>query len=346
MGDDGAPAAGRAGPQEQLARLVDGYLTTQLLFVAATLGLAEALADGPLPPAALADAVGADPARLVRVLRGLAAEGVLDEEADGTFALTAMGAWLRDGIPGSLKRTAMLRGGLYFTAAPGLLAAVQDGGTPYERVHGEDFFSHLARDPDREAAFQAAMASRAALEAEEVVAVYDFTGVRRLVDVGGGEGVTLARILTAAPSMEAVLLDRPGVVPRAEARLAAAGLAGRCTCVAGDFLAAVPPGADAYLLSRIIHDWGDADARRILAAVRAAMPPRARLVLIDLILPERARDQPAAIRMDLHMLLLFGARERTVVEFEALLAAEGLALRRVVSTTGTTGLGVLEATRA
>ena len=140
-----------------------------------------------------------------------------------------------------------------------------------------------------------------------------------------------------------MLLDRPAAIPGARERLAAAGLSARADCVEGDFFASVPAGADAYLLSRVIHDWGDEDAVRILATCRAAMPAGARLLLVEAVLPERASGAPEAIRMDLHMLVLFGARERTEAEYAALLAAAGLELRRVVATASPAALSVVEA---
>ena len=146
--------------------------------------------------------------------------------------------------------------------------------------------------------------------------------------------------------MRGVLFDRPGVIERTRAGLAAAGLDGRWEAVAGDFFAAVPAGADAYLLSRVLHDWDDVDAGRILATCRAAMPAGARLLVVEAIVSERAQDGPEAVRMDLHMLILFGARERTEAQFAELLAGAGFDLRRVVATGSPAGLSVLEATVA
>jgi O-methyltransferase domain len=312
--------------------LVDSFLTFQLVYVAARLGIGDALAGGPLTGAELARAVEAEPAALTRVLRGLAAEGVLDEDGD-RFGLTALGAALQP-LHGSI----LARGELYYRAAGGLLDAVRQGGTPFERVYGERFFDHLSRRPADEAAFQASMAARAEREARDVVAAYDFTGLGRLVDVGGGAGVLLAAILDAAPHLEGVLVDRPAAVEQARRRLG-----DRAQCVAGDFFAAVPAGADAYVLSRVIHDWPDAEAVAILRTCRAAMAAGARLLLVEAVLPERAADSPEAIRMDLHMLVLFGARERTEREYAELLSAAGLALARVIPTASPSGISVLEA---
>jgi hypothetical protein len=153
---------------------------------------------------------------------------------------------------------------------------------------GGRFFDHLRRHPEQEAAFQASMTGRSEQEASDVVAAYDFGGIGRLVDVGGGHGILLGAILRSAPDLRAVLVHQPAVVAQAERRLAAEGVAGRCQLVGGDFFADVPAGADAYLLSRVLHDWTDDDARRVLATCRAATGPGSRLLVVEAILPERA----------------------------------------------------------
>jgi hypothetical protein len=339
---DGA-AADATVPRRDLARLIDGYLTTQLLYVAAKLGVADVLADGPRTGREVAEAVGADPGALTRMLRGLVLEDVLAQDGSGRFALTTLGEGLRDGVPGSQRGAVLVRGEVYWSAAAGMLRTAIEGGTAFEHVYGERFFEHLAADPEREAAFQASMADRARREAADVVAVYDFAGLRELVDVGGGSGVLLEAILRATPGLSGVLVDRPKAVELAQRRLAAAGLDDRSRCVTGDFFAHLPPGADGYLLSRVIHDWDDADARRVLATCRAAMSADARLLLVEAIVPERPRDAPEAIRMDLHMLMLLRARERTEAQFRDLLASVGFDLRRVVPTGSAAGLSVLEA---
>ena len=313
-------------PRWQLLRLMDGFVVTQLLYVASELGIAEALADGPKTGAELAAAVGADAGALTRVLRGLALEDVV-VESDGRFALTPVGEALVP-MAGALR----VRGQVYYAAASGLLDAVRHGGTAFERTYGAPFFDHLGAHPEQQAAFQASMAGRSDQEAADVVAAYDFTDLGSLVDVGGGRGVLLAAVVAAAPHIDATLFDRAVAQP-----------AGGVRFVEGDFFAAVPAGADAYLLSRVLHDWDDEDALRILAVCRAAMPERGRLLVVDAILPERAKDGEFAIRMDLHMLLLLGARERTEAEFRALLGKAGFEVRRVVPTRSPAGLSVIEA---
>jgi precorrin-6B methylase 2 len=326
-----------------VSRLMDGYLATQLLYVAAKLGVADALVREPQAVDALAHSVGAQSNILRRVLRGLAAEGVLDEHDDGRFSLTPLGNCLRSDVSSSLRGAIIARGDLYYGAAAGLLEAVRQGGVPFEHVHSVGFFEYLAQHPERSAEFQASMEDRSRHEAAEVVAAYDFGTFRRLVDVGGGHGVLLTEILRAVPRLQAVLLERPPVVERARERLEATGLAERCEFVAGDFFTTVPPDGDAYVLSRVIHDWDDEAAVRILSNCRQAVGQGGTLLLVEAVLPERAREQPAAIRMDLHMLALLHGQERTVAEYERLLGAAGFRLGRVVPTRSPAGISVIEA---
>jgi hypothetical protein len=317
-------------PAGLLARLADGYLTTQLLRVAAELGVADVLDGGPASTTEIATAVGAEPGPLHRVLRGLAAEQVLDELPDGRFALTPAGALLAADVPGSMRGAVLVRGRLYYGALAGLLDAVRDGGTPFDLVHGEPFFARLAAHPAEYALFQASMSGRANGEAAAVVDTYDFGRFRRVVDVGGGSGILLRAILDAHPGLDGLLFDRPEVVRTAT-----------LPAEAGDFFAAVPEGADAYLLSRVLHDWDDAEALRILGTCRRAMPDGATLVLVEAVLPRRAADDPRAVRMDLHMLTLLHGRERTEAEFAQLLGAAGFRLVRTLPTAA--GVHVLEA---
>lgn len=312
--------------------MTEGYVVTQLLWVAAELRIADALADGPRTAAEFAEQVGADAGVLRRVLRGLAAEDVLEECPGGRFGLTATGQLLREGVEGSQLGAVLARGSLYYGAMAGLLDAVRHGGVPFERVHGRTFFAHLDANPAQSARFQASMSVRAAREAAGVVDAYDFRRFRSVVDVGGGPGVLLAAILRSAPDVSAVLFDRPEVVRGAQ-----------LPSVGGDFFAEVPAGADAYVLSRVVHDWSDADAVAILQTVRRAVPDRGTLLLVEAVLPERAADDPAAVRMDLHVLTLLHGQERTAEEFAVLLAAAGFQLDRVLATGEASGVHVLVA---
>ena len=331
-----APAASAAAVDPavaaRFAELMDGYLGTQLLFVAAELDLMDALRGEARSAAEVAVAVGADAATLERVLRGLAAYGVVVEHPGRRFTASPMGELLCADRPGAQRGAMLARGQVYYAALGGLLAAVRSGGVPFESVHGERFFAHLAAHPELVGSFQASMRDRSAREAAAVVAAYDFRVFGTVIDIGGGGGVLLTAVLDAAPDVSGVLFDRPEVAARSP-----------LPAVAGDFFVEVPAGADAYLLSRVIHDWSDADAVAILRTCRRAMTDSARLLLVEAELPERAADHPAAIRMDLHMLALLGGRERTRAEYAALLAEADLRLTAVVPADPVSGVHVYEA---
>jgi hypothetical protein len=315
---------------DRLARLADGYLITQLLHVAIALGVPEALAHGPRSAEDLADELGAVPGPLRRVLRGLAAEEVLEEDGDGRFSLGGPGRLLLPGVPSSLRGAVTARADIYYRAAVGLLDAVRTGGTPFELVHGQAFFAFLSAAPERLAAFRASMADRSAREAGAVVDAYDVSRFASVVDVGGGSGTLLRAVHDRASHAELTLFDLPEVVDGSD-----------LPAVGGDFFTHVLGGADAYLLSRVLHDWDDADALGVLRSCRVAMRADSLLLVVEAVVPERAVDDPAAVRMDLHMLVLLQGRERTVSEYATLLDAAGLQLTADVPTGA--GVHVLEA---
>lgn len=213
-------------------------------------------------------------------------------------------------------------GYLNYAGAGGLLQSARDGRPAFEHVHGAPFFDHHVRDHARELAFQASMAGRAELEAAAVVAAFDFRPFRRLVDVGGGQGI---RVRAARGGG----VRGSSRVPRRRHLRLGPGRRRR-----------LPPLA-------VLHDWDDADAARILATCRAAMTPASRLLVVEALLPEFVHDAPPVIRMDIHMLELLGARERTEAEYRELLAGAGFDAVRVVSTSSeaglSAGLSVIEA---
>lgn len=187
-------------------------------------------------------------------------------------------------------------------------------------------YAHIEGDPQAAAVFNQAMTELTRLAAGEIMRVYDFAPVRRLVDVGGGHGELLIRILTAYPDMRGVLLDLPHAVGVAEKRMVNAGLSDRCVCVAGSFFEGVPAGADVYVLKSILHNWEDEKSVHILRNCRRAMSADAKLVLVERAKPPRAGDSAmdrALARTDLNMLVGVGGRERSHVEFDTLLQAAG-----------------------
>jgi hypothetical protein len=294
-----------------------GHWTAQAIFVVAQLGVADYLADGPQHTDALARSVGAHPGALYRLLRALASVGVCTEVEPRCFALTPIGAYLQTGIAGSLRALALTGNVLDWQAWGQLVHSVKTGAPAFQHVHGMDPFTYFQHHPEVGTIFDAAMTGFVTENGLAVATAYDFTPFTTIVDVGGGHGALMVAILQASPATRGVLLELPKVLDGARATLEAAGLLSRCTCVAGDFFTSVPAGGDAYILASIIHDWDAERSVTILKNCRRAM----------------SSDAPFFGKwLDLEMLVCFGGRERTEAEYQALLAAAGFQLTRLVPT--------------
>ncbi len=315
-----------------LRQVIMGFRATQLVHVAAKLGLADRLRDGARTPQELARSVGAEPLALHRLLRALASLGIFAEAADGTFALTPMARLLQTGVTGSLRGLAVLYGEEWLWHAYGrMLYSAQTGQSAFEHTHGQKFFDYLHDHPAAATLFHEGMSGYSAQEAPAILAGYDFSGAKRVVDIGGGEGGLVRALLQAYPGLSGVILDLELAGPGARRSLANAGVAARGTFVAGDFFDRVPAGGDVYLLKSVLHNWDDAAAVRILRRCREAMSADARLLVIERVIP--AGNAPAEAKLfDINMLVVIGGRERTEGEYRALFETAGLSLVRVIPT--------------
>jgi SAM-dependent methyltransferase len=312
-----------------LLRIGFGFAAAQSLSVAAELGIADFLAAGPQTVEALAAATGTEPSALRRIMRLLAAEGVFAEEASGTFAQTPLSDALRADASGSPRDFVRMIGREPFLAWGRLLDAVRTGRPSFELVLGAPRFNWLAQNPEAAALFQAAMVAFGGDVVDPIASAYEFGDLGVVVDVGGGHGRLLSAILARYPSVEGILFDLPGGIAAAEAGLG--GPLPRCKLVAGDFFEAVPEGANAYLMKKVLHDWSDDDAVRILANCRRAMAPGGRVLVAETVVPPGNAPDPIKV-MDVNMLVVTGGRERTADEFAALFERAGLKAGRVVPT--------------
>src|SRR5262249_30079511 len=275
-------------PQAVLYQLATGHYFSHALELAAKLGIAEVLSDGPRRFTEIAEATATHAPSLNRVMRLLASVGVFEERENGTFALTSLGECLRPGIPGSARAMVMLFAGDRIQESWRDLEYCVRTGNPVFRKRGlDDPFTDAARTPEESANFDAAMADFTALAAIAVAAAYDFAPIRTIVDVGGGNGALLIGILTAHPHLPRVAFDRPPAAERARQQIAERRLADRCEAIGGDFFKEVPRGADAYILKHVIHDWDDEKAVGILRNCHRAMPGNGTLLLVEGVYPPR-----------------------------------------------------------
>ncbi len=331
-------------PSSQILQMLNAFLTVQAVYVAATLGVADLMSDGPKSADDLAQATGAHRPSLYRLLRMLAGAGVFHEDADGRFTLTPLGETLRSEGPESVRDWALYVGAPdMWQVWAGLQDSVMTGEAAFPRVHGKRLWEYMGGHPELRMPFDRWMSRQSEQHNAALVASYDFTPIRAVADIGGGTGSTLAAILVANPSLKGILLDLPQVVAD-PAPLTDAGVADRCEVIAGDMLERVPAGADAYIIKRVLMDWGDEQAVRILQNCAEAMPEDGRVLAVEMVLPPGNQPTPGK-PFDVLMLLMHpGARIRTEAELGHLFGAAGLRLNRVIPTPSPNS--ILEGVRA
>ena len=335
--------APKGSAEAEMMKLAFGHFRTQAIAVAATLGIADWLADGPKSAETLASLAGADPDALRRLLRALTSVGVFGETDDGRFEMTPLGATLKSDHPASLRPLLILLGQpFHWGSWTHLLQSVKTGGSAFEHVHGQRFFDYLGAHPDAERIYGEWRTRQTEMQIPAIVDAYDFSRFRSVVDVGGGHGRLLSAILKANPQMRGTLFDRSEVIEAAH-ELERTGVAGRAEKVGGDFFEGLPKGHDLYVLKTVVHHWNDELAVAILAKCREAMADLARLVLIESVVPGPNQAHASKLQ-DLNMLVLsHGGRERTAGDYRTLVERAGLTFMTIVPTRSP--LSLIEARR-
>jgi C-methyltransferase len=319
-------------PPAAMMEMIIAAWASQAIAVAAELGVADALAGGPLTIDELAHRVGADPDALHRLLRALIGRGIFRRRHDGRYELNSLADTLRSDASVSMAWAARFYGSREQRERwTRLVDAIRSGRSVVPALHGKESFDYFAEYPEHAELFHRTMTSISELTDASVAAGYDFGAYPTIVDVGGGQGPLLATILASAPSSRGVLYDLPAAVAAAPELLCKNDVADRVRLETGSFFDRVPTGGDVYILKNIIHDWPDAKAVQILRNVRAAAGPNATVLLVELVIPDHDRDFPGKWA-DLEMLLNLAARERTAAEYRNLLHRSGFHVTRVVPT--------------
>lgn len=328
-------AGSTTDPFGTILEIAGGYCLPRCLHVVANLGVADMLDETPRTAADLAADVGADPEALSRVLRLLAAHDVFEVEGD-TFRHSPASQLLRTDHPRSMRSFAQMFGlPINWSILGALEHSVRTGSPAIAEVYPEGFWAYLGQHPEEGRVFNAAMVAKAHGHVAAIMASYDFSRFRTIGDIGGGSGHLLMSVLDSVPAARGVLFDLPHVVAEA------GGIASeRLTLQAGDFFRDNLPACDGYLLMEVIHDWADSESVAILQAIRRTALPNATLLLIEAIIPDH--PGPAWTKMlDIHMLALLGGKQRTRLEYEALLNQAGFTLQREIDTHA--GISILEA---
>jgi O-methyltransferase domain/Dimerisation domain len=315
-------------------QLVSGFRSTQMVMAVVQLKIPDLVANGPLSADELAATTGvkADPLR--RVLRCLVTVGVFTETREGRFGATAVSEWLRD-QPGSMRAQAVMLPSESYAPWGDLMHSLKTGEAAFDHVFGMSHWDRLAQDPARAAIFNAGMQAQTERFQDALVAAFDFQGVGTFIDIGGGRGTLTAALLKANPHVRAAVFDLPAGLGESEAFLTGQGVRDRCELVSGSFFESVPSGYGAYVLKQIIHDWDDEKSVEILATCRKAMEAGSRLILVERVVPVRAEesaDARSVFMTDVHMLVMFGSKERTEAEYGVLMEKAGLRLTQVIPT--------------
>ncbi len=313
-------------PNLRLLLLTDGKRISQVVQVIAELGVADLLAGGPLTATELAAQTGTDPDALGRVLRVAASFGVFTQLAHNTYEINDLAQGLRSNTPNSQRELVLFNGDDMLTRSyQQLMYTVRTGKPAFPQVFGSSFFDYLTANPQKARLFDAAMMQMSRTTGALLLAQYDFAALQSVVDVGGGTGLFLSRLLQEYPAMHGVLFDLPDVVTAADP--AVDRLGERFRIVGGDFFGPIPAGHDGYLLKAVLHDWNDDDAITILSRIREAMTsrPDSRLLICEFLVgPGNQWDRGKLL--DLDMMLRFGGRERDRNQWIELLGRAGFCL--------------------
>lgn len=316
-------------PPAQLMKFIVGKWISKPIYVAAELGIADMLAEGPKSIEELAQASQSHAPSLYRMMRALASVDIFFETEDKRFELTPMAEYLKTG---AIRSIALMFNSDWSDKSWGyFMDSVKTGDTAFEKAHGMPVSDWLERNPRAADVFNEANAVKAANSHRAIVDVYDFSGIHTLTDIGGGLGVLMAEILIANPLIEGILAETPLVIQKAKKMIQARGIEDRCQTVECDFFKKIPSGSDAYLMSNILHDWPDEQCRIILTNCHRAMRIESRLLIVEMVIPP-GNEPSIAKLLDLEMLVTTGGRERTEKEFKTLLESSGFKLSRTIAT--------------
>lgn len=316
----------------QLMDMIFGFTLSRSIAIAAQVKVADQLKDGPKTADEIAAATGSHPRSLYRLLRALAGAGVFSEGDDGRFSLTPISELLCSDAPESLRGFAeLMADDVTFETWAQLPYSIETGQPAFPHKNGMLWFDWLEQNPVVGTRFHNAMTSLSAGAVAAVINSYDFSGINKPVDVGGGHGLLLASVLSKHPEMRGILFDDPKVVAGAKEILTAHGVEDRCEIVGGDFFQTAPAGGDVYVLKHIIHDWSDDECVTILGHCHRGMTSGGKVLIVEMVVPE-PNVGGISKWLDLHMLLFLTGRERTESEYRELLDRSGFELARIVPT--------------
>ncbi|MCG8634486.1 MAG: acetylserotonin O-methyltransferase [Desulfobacterales bacterium] len=318
---------GNKPPREKVLEMTMGLAISRCIYAAAKLGIADHLTGGEMSCDTLAKDTGTHPGSLYRLMRALAGVGMFSETDPGRFRLTPEAECLKRDVPGSLREFILLRGEEEFAPWEEVVHTVKTGESAFEKVYGSNRAEYLKENPKAAERYNRAMAGiSAGGNNEAVMNACDFSGIRRLVLVGGDQSILFGAILQKYPDMEGVLMD---MGETGDAVLRKQGLGSRYTFIKDDFLASVPPSADAYLTG-LVHALTHDNAVRLLKNCYDAMPEKSLVFAVERMI---APETPWRVSLaDMNMLIMTGGGIRTKDEFSRLFREAGFQKPDIIST--------------
>lgn len=319
--------------RNRLMDIINGAAISQCVYVAAKLGIADLLKDGPKSSEELAATLQTHSHSLYRILRSLTGLRIFVEDDKKQFSLTPRAELLRSDVADSVRDWAIMRGEDFLWRPWGqILHSVETGEPAFDHVFGMDTWEYFSKNPEAATIFDNAMRSGSAQKFVAVAKTYDFSNMNLIVDVGGGNGGLMTAILRSNPRLKGIVADLSHVVENAQTNIEAEGLLERCSCIAIDMFKEVPIGADAYIMANVIQDCDDEEAIKVLSNCRQAMESSGRVLVVEMLIP--APNEPHLSRFsDIEMLVMTnGGRERSESEYRALYKEAGLQVTRIIPT--------------
>ncbi|PWN71776.1 methyltransferase [Chryseobacterium phosphatilyticum] len=325
----------------KMFEVLSGMWITGCVKTASELNIADHLADGPKAISLLAEETDSQEKQLYRIMRALSSVGIFEELENKIFALNDLGATLLTGVPGTVKDFVLANMSEHFPGFGDLTYSVKTGKVPFEHIHGMSLWDYYKKYPELAANFGRGMTGLSGMELQGIIQTYDFTPYKKIVDIGGGNGVMMHSILNVSPESSGIIFDESHVIEKTK-QLIPENLKNRCFVSTGSFFDKVPEDADLYTMKWIIHDWNDEECVKILKVCHHAMPKGAKLLIIDAVIPDDSQNKPHIAKLlDIVMMACITGRERSANEFKDLVERAGLQFNRVIDI-GTEAKSIVE----
>jgi len=315
---------------KELSNLLIGNWTTQTIGAAVRLGIIEALVQHPMTLENIINTLKLNKNACEHLLRALIGLKIV-KFSNNTFFLTTKGEILKEDHKWSLAKPALLWSEEHYSAWEGVSESIQTGKPYFEKKYGDIYFEWLANNPEKCLAYQSALESYAEHDYRYIPKLYDFSCHTKVLDVGGGSGNLLKRILKKYPTIKGILFERPELASLAHKNLSIPGLENRYKVILGNFFDEIPKRGDIIILARVLHDWDDLRAQIILKNCFEALPRKGRLIIIELLLPPTL-DSGFGALLNLNLLVMTGGKERTLDEYKHLLEDTGFEFKTIILT--------------